>query len=51
MVKQNVAIAIIIIILFIVLAITAYAIWAIKNQVPLWPGKRRAVDEESAEEG
>ena len=51
MVQQNVAIAIIIIVLFVVLAITAYVIWAIKNQVPIWPGKRRAVDEESQDEG
>lgn len=50
MVKKNIAIAIIIIILFIVLAITAWIIYAYKNRISIF-SKRRAVDEESGEEG
>lgn len=50
MVKKNIAIAIIIIILFIVLAITAWTIYAFKNRISIF-AKRRAVDEESGEEG
>lgn len=50
MVKRNIAIAIIIIILFIVVAIAAFTIYAFQNRISIF-SKRRAVDEESGEEG
>jgi thiol:disulfide interchange protein len=50
MVQKNIAIAIIIIILFIILAIAGFGIYAMQNHV-LFFSKKRAVDEESAEEG
>ena len=49
MVQRNHVIAIIVIILFVVLAIVGYAIYAIQNRVSLWSKKERALDEEEGE--
>ncbi|EEP76244.1 predicted protein [Uncinocarpus reesii 1704] len=46
MVKKNIAIAIIIIVLFIILAIVGFAIYGIKNQFAMFDRSRRAIDEE-----
>jgi len=43
--QQNITIAIIIIVLFIILAIIGYVIYAIQNQVSIF-GRRRMSDEE-----
>ena len=43
MVKRNLVIAIIIIILFVVLAIVGYVIYAIQNRISLF-GRRRIVE-------
>ena len=40
MVQENIAIAIIIIVLFVVLALVAYLIYAVQNQVSIF-GRRR----------
>ena len=48
MVQENVAIAIIIIVLFIVLALVAYGIYVVQNQLSIF-GRRQIVDEESVE--
>lgn len=45
MVQQNVTIAIIIIVLFIILALVAYGIYAAQNQISIF-GARRQPDEE-----
>ena len=45
MVQENVTIAIIVIVLFVVLALVAYLIYALQNQVSIF-GRRRVVDEE-----
>jgi len=45
MVQQNIVIAIIIIVLFVVLAGIGYGIWAVQNQVSFF-GRRRMSDEE-----
>ncbi|KAB8234933.1 hypothetical protein BDV23DRAFT_151636 [Aspergillus alliaceus] len=50
MVQKNIAIAIIIIILFLILAIAGFGIYAMQNHVSFF-SKKRAVDEESGEEG
>jgi len=47
--KRNVAIAVIIIILFILLSIAGFGIWAMKNHVSLF-SRRKDEDEESAPE-
>jgi flagellar basal body-associated protein FliL len=44
MVQENYVIAIIIIVLFIILAIVAYVIWAVQNQVSIF-GRRRDEEE------
>lgn len=49
MVQRNDAIAIIIIVLFVVLAVVGFAIYSRQNQVAFF-SKRRAIDEESVEE-
>lgn len=49
MVQRNYTIAIIIIILFVVLAVVGFAIYSIQNRVAFF-SKRRAIDEESADE-
>ena len=48
--KKNNAIALIIIILFLILAVAGFGIYAMQNHVSFF-SKKRAVDEESAEEG
>lgn len=48
--KRNITIAVIIIILFLILAIAGFGIYAMQNHVSFF-SKKRAVDEESAEEG
>lgn len=50
MVKRNITIAIIIIVLFLILALAGFAIWAVQNHVSFF-SKKREGDEESAEEG
>jgi len=45
MVARNIVVAIIIIVLFVVLAIVGYIIYALQNQVSLF-GRRRPVDDE-----
>ena len=45
MVERNIVIAIIIIVLFVVLAIVGYVIYAVQNEVAFF-GRRRADDEE-----
>lgn len=47
--KRNVAIAVIIIILFILLALAGFGIWAMKNHVAFF-SRRKDEDEESAPE-
>lgn len=49
MVKENVTIAIIIVVLFVVLALAGYGIYAVQNHVSFF-SRRRAVDEESGED-
>ena len=49
MVKENVTIAIIIVVLFVVLALAGYGIYAVQNHVSFF-SRRRAVDEESADD-
>lgn len=49
MVKENVTIAIIIIILFLILAIVGFIIYAIQNRMSLAFWRRREADEEEAE--
>lgn len=46
MVRANIAIAIIVIILFVVLAIVGWVIYAIQNRVSLFAKKEDLVDEE-----
>jgi thiol:disulfide interchange protein len=46
MVKQNVAIALIIIILFIVLALAGFGIYALQNHAVFFSRKRQADEEE-----
>jgi cytochrome c-type biogenesis protein CcmE len=48
MVKENIAIAIIVIVLFVVLAIVGFAIYAVQNHVSFF-WNRRAIDEEEGE--
>lgn len=50
MVKENITIAIIIIVLFVVLAIAGFAIWAMQNHVSFFSRKRPS-DIESADDG
>ena len=45
MVKRNIVIAIIIILLFVVLAIVGYVIYALQNQISLF-GRQRVLDDE-----
>lgn len=49
MVKENVTIAIIIVVLFVVLALAGYGIYAVQNHVSFF-SRRRAVDEESGDD-
>lgn len=49
MVKENVTIAIIIIVLFVVLALAGFGIYAVQNRMSFF-SRRRAVDEESGED-
>lgn len=46
MVQRNYVIAIIVIILFVVLALVGYAIYAIQNRVSLFAKREKEVDEE-----
>jgi len=46
MVQRNVVIAIIIIVLFVVLAIVGYAIYALQNRVSMFNRTTRVMDEE-----
>lgn len=50
MVQKNITIAIIIIILFIILAVAGFAIYAMQNHLWFF-SRKRAVDEESGEDG
>lgn len=49
MVQRNYVIAIIIIVLFVVLALVGYAIWAVQNRVSIFAKKERELDEEEEE--
>lgn len=49
MVQRNIVIAIIIIVLFVVLALVGYAIYAIQNRVSLFAKREKEIDEEEAE--
>jgi len=49
MVKRNIVIAIIIIVLFLVLAIVGYLIYAVQNRVSLFAKREKELDEEEAE--
>jgi flagellar basal body-associated protein FliL len=44
--QRNYVIAIIVIVLFVVLAIVGYAIWAIQNRVSLFAKREKELDEE-----
>lgn len=46
MVKANIAIAIIVICLFVVLAIVGWVIYAIQNRVSIFAKKQEIIDEE-----
>lgn len=46
--QRNYVIAVIVIILFIILALVGYAIYAIQNRVSLFAKKDRELDEEEA---
>ena len=46
MVQRNYVIAIIVIILFVVLALVGYAIYAIQNRVSLFAKREKELDEE-----
>ncbi len=46
MVKQNIAIAIIIIVLFIILSLVAFGIYAAQNQVSIFARRKAETDEE-----
>lgn len=48
MVKRNIVVAIIIIVLFVVLAIVGYAIYAVQNRVAMF-NRNRIMDEEEDE--
>jgi len=48
MVQRNYVIAIIIIVLFIILAIIGYAIYAVQNRVSLFAKKERDLEDEEA---
>lgn len=50
MVQRNYVIAIIVIVLFVILALVGYAIYAIQNRVSLFAKKERELDEEEATE-
>lgn len=50
MVQRNITIAIIIIVLFLILAIAGFAIWAVQNHVSFF-SKKQQPDEESADGG
>lgn len=50
MVQRNITIAIIIIVLFIILAIAGFAIYAVQNHVSFF-SKKKEIDEESADGG
>jgi len=50
MVKRNITIAVIIIVIFLILAIAGFAIYAMQNHVSFF-SKKKEIDEESAEEG
>jgi len=47
--ERNIVIAIIVIVLFIVLALVGYAIYAIQNRVSLFAKREKDLDEEEAE--
>jgi len=49
MVQSNIVIAIIVIVLFVVLALVGYAIYAIQNRVSLFAKREKELDEEEAE--
>lgn len=49
MVKQNVAIAVIIVVLFVVLALAGFGIYWVQNRGSFF-AKRRAADEESGDD-
>ena len=48
--QRNYTIAIIVIVLFIILALVGYAIYAIQNRVSLFARKERELDEEASTE-
>lgn len=48
MVQRNITIAIIIIVLFIILAIAGFAIYAVQNHVSIFSKTEKEIDEESA---
>ena len=49
MVQRNIVIAIIVIVLFVVLALVGYGIYAIQNRVSLFAKRNKELDEEEAE--
>ncbi|THC99138.1 hypothetical protein EYZ11_001389 [Aspergillus tanneri] len=48
--KRNITIAVIIIILFLFLVVAGFGIYAMQNHISFF-SKKRAIDEESGEEG
>ena len=46
MVARNLVIAIIVIVMFVVLAIVGWAIWAVQNRVSLFAKREKEIDEE-----
>ena len=46
MVQRNIVIAIIVIVLFVVLAIVGWFIWAVQNRVSLFAKREKEIDEE-----
>lgn len=47
--QRNYVIAVIIIVLFIILALVGYAIYAVQNKVSLFARREKEIDEEEAE--
>ena len=46
MVARNLVIAIIVIVMFVVLAIVGWGIWAVQNRVSLFAKREKEIDEE-----
>ena len=46
MVQRNIVIAIIVIVLFVVLALVGYGIYAVQNRVSLFAKREKEIDEE-----